>query len=357
MLTIENQIFCQMGSVSSDGYLVYDISESLLKYANPGLFSVFGLEVSEIQSASELLMGQIHPEDREHVKSFYQELLEDRGAKKYVFRLLLKDGEKYLKSSLTVSPDARYIYAIIEDITVSRHNKIHIEQINARKNITLEVLSHDLKEPLGMIRMAASSLESNLKKTEEKDLRSALKFIIEMCERNLKLVRSMVNHEFLKSSVVAIKKERTDIVWELKDVVRFYVRSHLREIRNFHFSSSQDKIFLSMDSMKFLQVINNLVSNSIKFTGIGGNIHVYAEERRSKVMISVSDDGIGIPKEIRNNLFKHSREVLRKGLEGEESGGLGLNIIKDIVDLHNGRVWFISEEGLGTTFFIELPKK
>ena len=350
----KGQIFCQMGNVSSDGYFIYNTRELVFSYFNHALCRIFGLS-EEVTPTINQLRSKIHIEDTEHVTNCYNELVEDGGAKKYVFRISLFDGEKHLKGNFTRADDGEHVYGIIEDITVERENKIHIEQINARKNITLEVLSHDLKEPLAMIRMTASSMETNIGQMEEPDLRNSLQFISEMCERNLKLVRSMVNHEFIKSAVVAIKKERADLVWELKDVVRFYSRSHLSQVRNFSFSSLQDKIFLFLDSMKFMQVINNLVSNSIKFTKVGGNIKVHAEQRGNKVIVSVSDDGIGIPKEMRNNLFNHSKEVLRKGLKGEESGGLGMNIIKDIVDLHGGRIWVVSEESLGTTFFIELP--
>lgn len=356
MLSTNEQIFCQIGSVSPDGYFIYNLHESFIEYYNPVLCRIFGLEPEELDGSIDWFIKKFQPDDIGHVMACYKELIEDGGAKKYLFKLNFNEEEKYLKCSLVVSEDRSYIYGIIEDFTIDQQNKIHIEQINARKNITLEVLAHDLKEPMGMIRMTASSLEKSIGILDENDLRRSLQFINEMCERNLKLVRSMVNHEFLKSSVVAIKKERTDLVWELKDVVRFYNRSHLQHVRNFVFSSAQEKIFLFLDSMKFLQVINNLISNSIKFTEDGGNIEVYAEERVGEVIVSVSDNGIGIPLTMRNQLFQYSKEVLRKGLNGAESGGLGMGIIKNIVELHGGRIWFVSEENVGTTFFISLPK-
>lgn len=355
MVETDDQVFYQMGKVSPDGYFIYDISLPGLKYLNHSLTRIFGLT-----AGSEILLNtwieSIHPEDLDHVDGCWRELIEDGGAKKYVFRIVLPTGDKYLKGSFVLSENRSYVYGIIEDISIAQQNKIHIEQINARKNITLEVLAHDLKEPMGMIRMTASSIENRVGQLGERELKTSLEFINEMCERNLKLVRSMVNHEFLKSSVVAIKKERADLVWELQEVVRFYKRSHLSQVRNFSFISEQEKIYLFVDSMKFLQVINNLISNSIKFTQLNGNITVRAEERGDKVIVSVVDNGIGIPQEIRKSLFSHDKEVLRKGLNGEESGGLGMSIIKDIVDLHNGRIWLVSEEHVGTNFFIELPK-
>ncbi|UKT64773.1 sensor histidine kinase [Pedobacter mucosus] len=355
----DQQIFFEMGKLSKDGYFIFDLNVGSFTYLNSAFCTIFDLERAVIINDPKSLFKQFHKEDNEHLIDCYHEFLKNKKAKKYVFKLALDfQQEKYIKCSIFYLSDngKQSVSGIVEDITVEMNNKIHIEQINGRKNVTLEVLSHDLKEPLGMIKLTASSLVSRLGKLQEEEFRTSLKFISDMCERNLKLVKSMINHEFLKSAVVAIKKERADLVWEIKDIVRFYSRSHLSEIRTFNFTYSHEKIFLMLDSMKFLQVINNLISNSIKFTSDGGVIGVHAEDRETTVVISVTDNGIGIPQEIRKNLFEHSKEVLRKGLNGEESGGLGMNIIKEIVDLHNGRIWLVSEVGVGTTFYIELPK-
>jgi signal transduction histidine kinase len=246
--------------------------------------------------------------------------------------------EQFFRTSIAMAQWAggRIACAIIEDSTVAYHNKIHIEQINARKNVTLEVLSHDIKEPLGMIKMIVSSLEKDITPADIK-LGQSLQFIREMCERNLKLIRSMVNHEFLKSTVIELQKKRADLVWEIQDVIRFYKRSNLSDSRQFDFSASQDKIYIDIDSMKFMQVINNLISNAIKFTNFGGQIAVEVLDRGDSVRISVS-------------------EALRDGLDGQPSGGLGLGIAKKIVELHNGTISFVSEVDAGTTFFIDLPK-
>ncbi len=353
----KNQLFCQMSSSATDGYLIFDTNSSSIIYHNEALINIFECSSDSFKADNNLWLKAIHPEDILHVESCYDELLADGGSKKYVFRILLSDERvKFLKCTAFLEADSKMVYGILEDITISRENKIHIEQINARKNVTLEVLSHDLKEPLGMIKMAVSSIEDKFGKVAEEEFKDTLQFIADICERNLKLIRSMVNHEFLKSSVVAIKKERVDLIWELKDIVRFYKRSHLREIRNFQFNAQHENIYMQLDSMKFMQVINNLISNAIKFTAFGGQIDVNAEDRGESVVVAVSDNGIGIPEHIKAKLFQNEKSVLRKGLNGEESGGLGMNIIKDIVDLHNGRIWFVSEKEVGTTFYIELPK-
>jgi signal transduction histidine kinase len=279
--------------------------------------------------------------------------------KKYEIRLLQAlDREKYIRCSIfpVKTNDVVSFCGIVEDITVARHNKTHIEQINARKNATLEILSHDLKEPLALMKLMASSIKADIEKTGNQRLVDSLQFITQMCERNMKLVRSIINHEFLKSSVIEIKRERVDIVWEIQDVIRTYQKSHLKELKDFRFESSSDKIYLHLDSMKFMQVINNLISNAIKFTEMGGVIAIKIQEKKDSVLVIVSDDGIGIPDDLKPKLFDKGGEALRTGLSGEESSGLGMSIIKSIVELHKGEIWFESEEGKGTTFYISLPK-
>jgi len=358
MNEINNQLFCKMGEIARDGYFIYNTKKEVFNYLNKAFAELLDLDFELFKEHPRLIIPVLHPEDLEHAKSCMEECLSDFAAKKYEIRLMINGIEKYVR--FCVFPlnvkEGILLCGTVEDITIARQNKIHIEQINAHKNITLEVLSHDLKEPFGLMRLTASAMLEEISKLGNKEMIDSLLFIQEMCERNMKLVRSMVNHEFLKSAVIELKKERADLVWEIRDVIRFYKRSHLRELRDFRFNTSHEKIFLELDSMKFLQVINNLISNAIKFTELNGIIEVTLHDKGETVLISVADDGIGIPNEMKADLFNRGESGLRPGLNGEESGGLGMSIIKSIVEMHGGLVSFESEEGNGTTFYIELPK-
>lgn len=358
MVELNKELFCNLGDRSVDGYFIFNYSTESFSYLNKSLGNIWELSTDELMADPKLLLNSVHHEDLTHVKACYKECIEDDGEHKYEFRLQFPEREKYVRVSVfpITEGEVKFLVGTVEDITVMRHNQIHIEQINARKNITLEVLAHDLKEPLGMIKLIASSMKEGVAQTGDERMINSLTFIQDMCERNLLLVRSMVNKEFLKSSVVEISKERADLVWELRDVVRFYKRSKLGKMKHIKFTCAAEHIYLRLDSMKFLQVINNLISNSIKFTADYGNITIHAEEYESTVLITVADDGIGIPEELQAGLFNHLPETLRPGLKGEESGGFGMGIIKAIVDLHQGKIWFESKTGAGTTFYIELPK-
>jgi two-component system sensor histidine kinase VicK len=107
--------------------------------------------------------------------------------------------------------------------------------------------------------------------------------------------------------------------------------------------------------MKFLQIVNNLISNAIKFTKENGVIKVDLQQLEKSVLITVADNGIGIPKSMQPVLFKKYTKAGRTGVDGEESVGLGMWIVKSLTEAHNGRVWFESEEDKGSKFYVEIP--
>lgn len=111
-----------------------------------------------------------------------------------------------------------------------------------------------------------------------------------------------------------------------------------------------------LDYNEVQQVVNNLVSNAIKFTTDGGEIRVVVEEHVEQVRLIIADNGVGIPAAHLPEVFERFTPARRPGRQGEKTTGLGLSIVKTIVELHKGRIWVESEEGQGTAFPIELAR-
>jgi signal transduction histidine kinase len=114
-------------------------------------------------------------------------------------------------------------------------------------------------------------------------------------------------------------------------------------------------VIIPGDREKLWRVFSNLITNAIKFSAESSEITVVVKQTGSSAVVEVQDNGIGIPDTIKSRLFEASTEVKRKGTAGEESFGLGLMICKQIVDQHRGRIWFTSQQGKGTTFYVEFP--
>jgi two-component system sensor histidine kinase VicK len=126
--------------------------------------------------------------------------------------------------------------------------------------------------------------------------------------------------------------------------------------RIFALNSSRAAIYVRADEFKLLQIVNNFISNALKFTPGANEIAFNVHEAASEIIVSVSDEGIGIPEQLKPFVFDQRSIAGRVGLRGEESTGLGLFISKKLVEVMQGRIWFESIEGEGSTFYFALPK-
>jgi two-component system sensor histidine kinase VicK len=127
--------------------------------------------------------------------------------------------------------------------------------------------------------------------------------------------------------------------------------------KTFEQNINVNNVNINTDSVKFFQVVHNLISNAIKFTGEGGVITISLNEEEGHYLFSVADNGIGIPAELQPYIFDKRSVAGRTGLQGERSNGIGLSIIKRLVQLLQGEIWFESEEHKGSTFYVRLPKE
>jgi signal transduction histidine kinase len=121
------------------------------------------------------------------------------------------------------------------------------------------------------------------------------------------------------------------------------------------FETDEDLPVLLLDPAKMEQVLNNLISNAIKFSYPGSSVEIHITKEKSQVLISVRDEGQGIPVDELDDLFKWFGKTSIKGTGGEGSTGLGLAIAQRIVLEHHGTIWVESEMGQGSTFYVSLP--
>jgi two-component system sensor histidine kinase VicK len=354
-------IFSLIGDSSTDIFFVFDLALQRYTYANPAFETLVGAISSEAGPHAAFLLKKIYIDDRDLIVDQYYDFLENPRMKKIEFRFISKDDAlKQIKLSIYPIYDkdkAMLIAGIAEDITIAKENILYAEKINARKNSMLEVLSHDLKAPFGNIHMLASLIGEQLTDSANEILVKSVQFIQNICDRNIELIRNLVNQEFLESAAVELRKERADLVWEISDIINLYKNSEENIAKTFILSTSHEKIYANIDSLKFIQVINNLISNAIKFTPDDGIIEIDIKDQTQSLLITVKDNGIGIPEKLQPYLFEKFTKARRRGLRGQDTVGLGMSIIKTIIELHGGSIWFESIENIGSTFFIEIPKE
>jgi signal transduction histidine kinase len=224
-----------------------------------------------------------------------------------------------------------------------------LEQSQRENTRMMGMVAHDLRDPLGAImNMAAFLLEEEQSEEERKEC-------LTLIQTSSVTLLGMIT-DLLSTSITSaeMKKEAVDMRGLLHycvDLLKFKANEKKQSV-----ILHADDITLEIDREKIWRVISNLIANAIKFSPEGATIEVEMYKRQDTVQISIKDHGIGIPEEIKSNIFNVLSSVKRAGTFGERSFGLGLSISKQIVEALGGKIWFESKEGQGSVFYVEFSE-
>ncbi|MCA5005827.1 ATP-binding protein [Sphingobacterium bovistauri] len=223
-----------------------------------------------------------------------------------------------------------------------------LEESQEENKRLMKIVAHDLRNPLGAIKMAATIIgEQNFENPEHKTM---LDLISQSSDQSLELVNNLLSSN---TKIDDLKKENLDLQVILKYCVDLL--QHKAVIKKQKIVLKSFSVTLHANREKLWRVISNLIANAIKFSPIGATIEVVTQKTENHITIAVNDNGIGIPEEMQSKIFQLYTEAQQFGTEGEQPYGLGLAISKQIVESHGGKIWFESKRGIGTTFWIEFP--
>lgn len=223
-----------------------------------------------------------------------------------------------------------------------------LEQSQHENTWMMKMVTHDLRDPIGaMMSVVALLLE------EEHDPKSQKEFLTLMQSSGANLLEMISG--MLSSNITMENMKKKDV--DMKTLLTYGV-----DLLKFKADNKRQRIYLDAEEVvlktdreKIWRVISNLISNAMKFSPEKAEIEVGMHKMQGIVRISVKDSGIGIPVEMQDKIFDIDADKRREGTQGERSFGLGLYISKRIVEVLEGKIWFESKEGSGTTFYVEFP--
>lgn len=228
-----------------------------------------------------------------------------------------------------------------------------LEELNRLKNEFVSNISHELRTPLASIIGFSETIASDPEMPEEmkKEFNS---IILSEGKRLAKLINDILDLSKIERGQIELTKVDFDINKVLKEVVES--NNPLAKKKDIHLSYQipEEEIIIFADKDRIQQVFNGLINNAIKFTDKGGRIKLIAQNFKTEIEIIVSDTGIGIPEKDIPHIFEKFYRVNRPGTEIPGTG-LGLVLVKQIVDLHKGFITVQSEEEKGTTFVVKFP--
>lgn len=244
---------------------------------------------------------------------------------------------------------SRQLNKKISEQNISLQNSLSaLEESQEENTRMMKIVAHDLRNPVGAIKMAASLLDiENIDIDKDKKV---LEIIIQSADNSLELVSNLLNTQ---SKLEEIDKEPLN----MQNILNYCadLLKHKAIVKEQYIKIITQPITLNGSREKLWRVVSNLIANAIKFSPHGATIYINMEKVGNDVLISVKDNGIGIPEEMKDKVFDMFTKAGRVGTSGEQSFGLGLAISKQIVEAHGGTIWFESMPGNGTTFWVKLP--
>lgn len=259
------------------------------------------------------------------------------------------------------------ILSVIRDITsrkkaeeairkISDENKNLLEkvlEIDKLKTEFFSNISHEFRTPLNVILGAVQLLKINLKENYSCD--KYLNIMQQNCYRLLRLINNLIDITKVDSNYLEINYKNFNIINIIEDITLSVADYAKGKGINIIFDTEIEEKMMACDVDKIERIMLNLLSNAIKYSKDIGNIYVNVFEKGESIIISVKDNGIGIPKDKVNEIFDRFKRVdsaLNRNCEGS---GIGLALVKSLVEKLQGNIWVESKWGEGTEFFVKLP--
>lgn len=218
-------------------------------------------------------------------------------------------------------------------------------------------LSHELRTPINVIYSAIQVMDINLDNKKDEFLKKYMNIIKQNCYRLLRIINNLIDSTKMEEGYYKPNLKNINIVELVESVVTSVCPYVYDNEMNIVFDTDVEEKVVACDKDMIERIILNLVSNSVKYKNPGlGKILVEVKDKKDKVSISVKDNGIGIPISVQNNIFKRFVQAPNNTSKSQGSG-IGLSLVKSMVDIHKGQIDLISKEDEGTEIIIEIPAK
>ncbi len=267
-------------------------------------------------------------------------------------------GTRYIKDPEIVLLLVLSITAVLLIIAylISRSFE-RLAQANRLKSEFVSIVSHQLRSPLSNMRWALEILMSGrMGKIEEKQL-EYFSILRENSDRMRELVKDLLTVSRIETARLSFKKERFSLEELIKELISSFNSFSKASNTEISFQAEKDLPMVLSDRSKIKLVIENLIDNAIRYTKGKGKIEIKLKKKDGSLYFEIKDNGVGIPKEDQKYIFQkffRSKNASRYQTEGS---GLGLYIVKSILEKAKGKIGFRSQEGKGSTFWFTLPIK
>lgn len=338
-----------------DGLVITDPNQPdyPIVYVNPVFESITGYSLTEIMGKNcRILQGEdTSQKDLEIIR----QALSQRKECRVTIKNYRKD-KKVFWNELTLSPSfdnnnklISYI-GIIHDVTTAK-------EIDRMKTEFISIASHQLRTPLSAIKWFCELLFQQKAGNLNKQQLEYLGYISASIERLITLVNSLLNVSRIESGRMMIQPTPVNLKELLTTIEQDLHLMMAQRQLDYQLTYDENIPIVELDQNLIRQVYLNLLTNAIKYTPIKGTIKVNIYLKDDEIISQVSDNGLGIPQKNYQQVFQKFFRADNVKTRATDGNGLGLYLVKSIVEISGGKIWFESEENKGTTFYFTLPIK
>lgn len=324
------------------------------RYVSKSAKEIVGWGQDEFYRNPEIL-GEIINESS---RNSYNEQIK-KGEGKTEIKLKTRDGKNIwfiLNLTKMEIEDKKIIYGIMTDITELKlreeeleNKNRELEDRNIKKEMGMSIVSHEIRTPITAIIGFIENIMIN-RENVEPDLLKMIHKVYSNSIRLKELVNNFLDFNKLNAGKMEVIKENIEIKGLIDEVCTN--NEMLMELKGISYENNlKNGVYIHADSGMMYQVINNLISNAIKYNKENGKIIIEADYTPEKVILKITDTGAGIKSENIDLVFREYERV--KGVK-EKGTGLGMPISKRLIEINGGKIWLTSEYGTGSTFYISL---
>lgn len=290
----------------------------------------------------------------DQVNWVHDDLLNQEGGFYSLNENVTKDGRTILCEWFNTplidnSGDVIGIASLCQDVT----QRVRLEQM---KNEFISVVSHELRTPLTSILGSLGLLLGGTAGAITGESRNLLQIANQNSQRLLNIVNDILDIERIETGQLEYNLQTIPVMPLIERTIENNNSYAMKYDVRLAIGQGLEQGYLSADENRIMQVLDNLVSNAIKFSPKGQEVQISATRHGDMIRIAVSDHGPGIPKDFHSQLFSKFSQLDASNTRGVGGTGLGLSIAKGIVEHHHGRIGFSTHVGKGTTFYFELPE-
>lgn len=361
-ISIKDSLYKQLFDFAPDAFVIFTVDS--ISYFNDAFADLVGV-TADTDLLSESILTFIHPDSMARVKKLYHKLLV--GATDFsthtlkVLTLNNTIKEVHVSSSIAFFQDTYYLFSCAHDL--SDHNEQERIKLELENNVEKEKLkvecfaniSHDIKTPINVVYSAVQLQEMY---TQAKDYDKVLVYnniIKQNCLRLQKLLNDVLDITKFDANHFKANFEDCNIIPHMEHITQSITSFIEQNDIAIIFDTNVEDKFTQTDLCFIERIMLNLISNAIKYGKENGHVWVNLHDTGNYLIISIKDDGIGIAKEQIPNIFKRFHKTNQTTAKGVSSNGIGLSLVKSMVETLGGTISCLSKEGVGSEFIVILP--